>query len=188
MLLRIAGQRLARDGYVQRLGDPGNTGLDALNRDVWAGRATLTLRPSDDLQNDTIFEVLSQRNTGQAYVLAAVNPAGLAPRLFPGFGPMLAQQQALGNFTLLPSDVNSFMSVHTWSLTGIFRYDITDDLTVRNIVSYFVSSYANQEDFDDTIFPVLDSYASYPGATKNHQITEEFQIVFRRGRLTPVRG
>ena len=92
VLLRVAGQFLDRDGFTIDRG-PYFAGKDYDNRDYWALRATLLLRPFDNLENTTIFSALHSEGNGDGFVLTAVNPAGAFGSLL---SPILAEQLASG--------------------------------------------------------------------------------------------
>jgi iron complex outermembrane receptor protein len=75
VLLRVAGQFLDRDGFTIDRG-PFFAGKDYDNRDYWALRVSLLLRPFDNLENTTIFNALHSEGNGDGFVLTAANPAG----------------------------------------------------------------------------------------------------------------
>ncbi len=94
LLLRIAGQTQQRDGYTKDY----YTGKDYDNRNYYSWRVSLTARPTDDIENDLIYDGYWQDSNGSStilryanpgYVLAA-NPFGIGLPLTLGKGPSYA--------------------------------------------------------------------------------------------------
>ena len=145
VLLRIAGQFLDRDGFTIDRG-PFFAGKDYDNRDYWALRASLLLRPFDDLENTTIFSALHSEGNGDGFVLTAANPAG-------GFGsllsPILAEQQASGIRSTSLS-ANEIDRRYNYGIINTTRWSISEQWQFKNIFSYQVQKWRNSEDVDGT--------------------------------------
>jgi iron complex outermembrane receptor protein len=73
VLLRVAGNVKERDGFTKDVG-PFFNGKDYDNVDYWAGRASLTIRPTDDLENYAVFSSIYNHNNGPGSSLLVVNP------------------------------------------------------------------------------------------------------------------
>lgn len=75
LLLRVAGDMQLRDGYTTLLGSVAepNRRWDLDNRQFFAERVTLTARPTDDIQNDFIFDNYLSNTHGSSFILGAVN-------------------------------------------------------------------------------------------------------------------
>ncbi len=75
LLFRVAGQGQLRDGYTTLLGTVAqpNKRFDLDNRQFAAERATLTFRPTDDIQNDFIFDNYLSNTHGSSFILGAVD-------------------------------------------------------------------------------------------------------------------
>ena len=145
VLLRIAGQFLDRDGFTIDRG-PFFAGKNYDNRDYWALRASLLLRPFDDLENTTIFSALHSEGNGDGFVLTAANPAG-------GFGsllsPILAEQQASGIRSTSLS-ANEIDRRYNYGIINTTRWSISEQWQFKNIFSYQVQKWRNSEDVDGT--------------------------------------
>ncbi|HLG89775.1 MAG TPA: TonB-dependent receptor [Alphaproteobacteria bacterium] len=124
VMARFAGTQATRDGFTKDV----LNGKDLDNRDYWAGRFSLTVRPSDDFENYFVADSLYSHTNGSSEVLAALDPsarlgtvAGL-PLLFSGTGPTIAQltanpaaaiaaARAAGGFSFFPlSEVSHLLA------------------------------------------------------------------------------
>jgi iron complex outermembrane receptor protein len=70
VLLRVAGQMQKRDGYTKDLG----SGQYLDDRDYYAWRIGLTLRPTDDIENYFVYDGYWQDSNGGSNVLVRINP------------------------------------------------------------------------------------------------------------------
>jgi len=70
LLVRIAGQMQKRDGYTLNLQD--GSYLD--DRDYYAWRVGVTLRPTDDFENYLLYDGYWQDSHGASNMLARINP------------------------------------------------------------------------------------------------------------------
>jgi iron complex outermembrane receptor protein len=227
LLFRVAGDMQLRDGYTTLLGtvaEP-NRRWDLDNRQFFAERATLTARPTDDIQNDFIFDNYLSNTHGSSFILGAVNanytlaeipipPIGNVPltlangpgiaaledpktqiatflqllntfkatghaslSFFPGLVPAFEQQQALG----IRQEIQGYVDDPNYKtinqgFTDIFTYNVTDDVTFKNILAYRYTSTSARTNTTGGPFPIL----TYPGNTlapqQDEQYTEEPQF------------
>lgn len=163
VLLRVAGAYQDRDGYTQDV--IWNTDRDNLH--WYSGRVGLTLKPFDDFENYTMAYGAYSRTHGTGVVSTDINVAGLSdPSLsFCYEGPTIpgaiascdvyragvAEALARGP-RATAHGVDSFQQTKTWGVTNTSTLNLTDELTVRNIVSYqrFRTNYSI--DSDATVF------------------------------------
>lgn len=167
VLLRIAGAYQDRDGYTHDV----IWDTDRDNLHWYSGRIGLTLKPSEDFENYTMAYGAFSRNHGTGLVSTDVNIAGLSdPNL--GFcyeGPTIpgtvascdvyraaVVEAAAGGPRQTAHGVDSFQKTRTWGVTNTSTLKLTEQLTVRNIVSYqrFKTTYSIDSDatvlqFDD---------------------------------------
>jgi iron complex outermembrane receptor protein len=172
VLLRIAGQFLDRDGFTIDRG-PFFAGKDYDNRDYWALRASLLLRPFDNLENTTIFSALHSEGNGDGFVLTAANPAGAFGSLL---SPILAEQQASGiRSTSLSAD--EIDRRYNYGIINTTRWSISERWQFKNIFSYQVQKWRNSEDVDGTSLVLDDLVPVGQGwHTQVGTYTEEPQI------------
>jgi iron complex outermembrane receptor protein len=71
LLVRIAGQMQQRDGYTHDIAD----GKDLDNKNFYAWRASVTLRPTDDIENDFVYDGYWQDTNGSGELVKYYNPA-----------------------------------------------------------------------------------------------------------------
>ena len=172
VLLRVAGQFLDRDGFTIDRG-PYFADKDYDNRDYWALRATLLLRPFDNLENTTIFSALHSEGNGDGFVLTAVNPAGAFGSLL---SPLLAEQQASGIRSTSLS-ANEIDRRYNDGIINTTRWSISEQWQFKNIFSYQVQKWRNSEDVDGTSLVLDDLVPVGQGwHTQVGTYTEEPQI------------
>ncbi len=76
LLVRVAGQMQQRDGYTHDVAD----GKDLDNKNFYAWRASVTLRPTDDIENDFVYDGYWQDTNGSGELVKYYNPKlALAP-------------------------------------------------------------------------------------------------------------
>jgi iron complex outermembrane receptor protein len=178
LLMRIAINGQTRDGYTWIQSEPNYPhGTDLDNTDYFAGRVTVTYRPSDSFQNEFIYSGLSSRNHGQSGILTLVDPNGAAALAYPGILQVLAQQQSLGIRTQVASDVDIENQRKYKFFSDTARFSLTPNITLRTILGYTQIRRDVGIDADGTIYPIVD-YSSYvQGPDNNIQYTAEAQLL-----------
>ncbi len=208
LLVRVAGQMQQRDGYTKDI----QNDQDLDNRNYYAWRIGVTLRPTDDLENYLVYDGYWQDSYGGSNVLTRVNPnfvlacnAGLAitttgPQfspappntcgpggtrapirfsLFPTLTSVLAEQQALGARAVVGRATSNIGKDYFYGFTDIATWDVTDNLTIKNIAGARIFKQLAVDDFTSSGLPVLT--IGYPGNNKQWnnnevQYTDELQI------------
>jgi iron complex outermembrane receptor protein len=172
VLLRVAGQFLDRDGFTIDRG-PFFADKDYDNRDYWALRVSLLLRPFDNLENTTIFNALHSEGNGDGFVLTAANPAGAFGSLLL---PILSGQQASGIRSTSLS-ANEIDRRYNYGIINTTHWSISEQWQFKNIFSYQVQKWRNSEDVDGTSL-VLDDLVpvGHGWHTQVGTFTEEPQI------------
>jgi len=193
LLVRIAALGQLRDGFTTMLGTVGapNARIDLDNRQFFSARATITFKPTDTIQNDFITDYDLSTPHGSSYILGAVNPHSLATILYPGLLQALAQQQALGVRTELQGVVDDPTGkTMSQGFTDIFRWDLTDDITFRNIAAYRFAESTSRANTTGGIYPLLADPAAtlYPVVTKQYTEEPQFQGKAFDGKLNWVLG
>src|SRR6185503_15520578 len=160
VLLRVSANVAQRDGFTHVLNTPqGPKDLD--NRDFWAGRVQLTLRPTDDFENDILAYSNYKHENGTGAFLVAANRDTLTKNGGVAFADaaasIIAQQNALGPRTLLGESVNNSLDKDwTFGVLDTARWDISDSLTLKNIASYIQRKLTNNHDLDGSSLVILD--------------------------------
>lgn len=133
--LRLAGSIQRRDGFTNNV----TTGqqLDDEHKDNW--RASLTLSPTDGIQNRTVVAGFNANENGVGYKLLGTLPGigfGSAPNVL----AELARVKALP-FHSTTSDLVVNTRIKTFSVSNVTEIDLADGITLKNIAGYrFVSS------------------------------------------------
>ena len=184
LLFRAGAQRHDQDGYLydetqkRDVSDEHYTNL----------RASAIFKPTDNFQNYTLVNWFKSKDHGNPYRLIAVNPTGTALRLFPTLNALNAQQHALGYYNILGSDhpLGTKGVVTRLNLVDTATLDLTDDITVKNIVGYLEDGGFSRTDIEGTPLPI--NGGGMPGSVFNAptpQYSEELQLQGRAfDRLT----
>ncbi len=186
VLLRVAGSIGRRDGYTKDVG-PLFAGKDYDNLSYESARLGLTLRPVDGLEIYTMARYFRSDNNGGGTVLGAYNLAagfdgtafglGFIPTaaIFPGLVTAVADQQARGP-RRVAYDLDQFSKTEYWQVINHATLELSDTITLRNIVSYseFRNKYAY--DYDATAFPVAGQSSRNINVLAPNTLTEELQL------------
>lgn len=196
LLVRVGVQKVDTDGYVHDF----SQNKDLYDEHYWVGRVSATMRPTDDFQNDIVVNYYSSHNNGTAFVWTLVNPTGLAAAIFKnapfvglngqtqtGFINAFNQQLSLGKYGILGTDATGGTNsrVQQWNIVDTASWDITDNLTIKNIAGYQEIVQSGWTDTDGTPFPILDGKTQLANGTilphqqptPNVQYTEELQLL-----------
>jgi iron complex outermembrane receptor protein len=214
LLVRISGQMQQRDGYTLNQSD--GSYLD--DRNYYAWRVGVTLRPTDDFENYFLYDGYWQDSHGASNMLAAINPKfpliGLSNTLapvplnspacfftvtlaasgvgkppggcgfayfgaFPTLPALFAEQQALGPRTILGRPSSEIGKDYFYGFTDIASWDISDNLSLKNIAAARIFKQLSVDDFTSIGLPI--AIFGFPG--NNHgwnnnevQYTEELQL------------
>jgi iron complex outermembrane receptor protein len=214
LLVRVAGQMQQRDGYTKNLQD--GSYLD--DRNYYAWRVGVTLRPTDDFENYFVYDGYWQDSHGASNMLAKINPnfplTGLSASFspvplnspacqytitlaatgpgappggcgifhigaFPTLPSLLAEQRALGPRTILGRPSSEIGKDYFYGFTDIATWDITDNLSLKNIAAARVFKQLGVDDFSSIGLPI--AIFGFPG--NNHgwnnneaQYTDELQL------------
>jgi|SRR5690625_1442791 len=190
LLMRLAVKTSKRNGFTKVQATPGHPGGKRLDDvDYVSARLTTLLRLGERLENETIIDYLDSETHGTSAILRHVNPSlELAPNLqlgmlFPELSTLLQAQQQLGIRRQLPLSVNPRSSMDRTSITNLTRYELNEQLTLRNILSYTKAEYFQTIDADGTFLPLFDPVAEVYSPYVTRQYTEEIQLQGSHGML-----
>ncbi|HEY4547936.1 MAG TPA: TonB-dependent receptor [Pedomonas sp.] len=169
--IRLAGTASARDGYTTSI----ITGQVLDERNYHAYRASVLFTPFDDFENLTIVDRAERDQSGTSAILRSVNPEH---PLAAAFLPYLRQQQALGvRKTMIPTAV--YDRGYSFGVTNKTVWNVSDTLTLKNIVSFRKNRTDRASDYDGTPVQTFLIENAPPGRDWQYgqeQVTEEFQI------------
>jgi iron complex outermembrane recepter protein len=183
LLARVAVSWQERNGFTNQIGEPDRP-LD--NTDRQSFRVTLTYKPVESVQNDLIYNYADIKSNGTSAILSAVNPTLAVSEGYPTLPALLAEQQALGARTELKTDFAPYMERDYVGITDIFRFDLTPNVTFKNIFGYSLLHYRLGVDWDGTDLPLYEFDEGNPAAIHYNTYTEEpqFQGTALNGNLT----
>lgn len=177
LLTRVAFRGQQRDGFTRLLAAPDHpNGVDADDRDTWSVRGTVTFRPTQGFQNDTIATYSKYDSNGAPLILTNLNPNGLVTMVFPSMVELFAQQQSLGTRKAIAVDTPLESSGSNLSLNNISRIELGDALAVRNVLGYDEAKTEYQFDLDATTLPIF-NIPSTPRHQTIWQVSEELQFL-----------
>jgi iron complex outermembrane recepter protein len=205
LLVRLAGVYEHRDGYQRNLFDGRRLG----NVRRYGFRGSLTMKFTDNLQNDLVVDYAHAGGDSLGLVLYSINRKGVIPAsalispanpLFAaylaqhpgadpaGFVAFLPKQNARGPFrvSLDGSNEHEANNVVTSNIT---TWDISADTKVKNVFGYNRLRALDFVDTDGTPFGIVDNGT---GGQINHtqQLSEELQLLGKAagGKLSYVGG
>lgn len=179
VLFRVAGEIGRRDGYTKDVG-PYFAGKDYDNLDYQSIRASLIIRPTDRFELYTVGRYYHSTSNGPGTVLQQFNPDLGAQLFFPGIVTAVADQEARGP-RRVSYDMNEFSKTDYWQVLNQAKYELTDSLTLKNIVSYSELIYRYAYDYDATPFPISGQNSATGNPTQDPTyLSEELQL---QGRL-----
>jgi len=167
--VKIGGSvaRLSRGGF----GDNLTNGLENYNQDVWAARGTVELEPT---------EGVSIRFTGD-YTKDKSNPRN-GHRLITG---LLSGAPVLSDVYDTQAGLNTpHQDIEAYGGAMHTEIDIGQGMTVKNVLGYRQDRSATPIDFD--ALPAAD--VDVPAIYKNHQVSDELQLLYEGDKLQGVAG
>jgi iron complex outermembrane recepter protein len=134
--LRVGGDWQQRDGFMENVTTIGPRDFD--NTNYIALRASLVLDITPDIENYTIASYINSDTNGHINKLIIGVPpldpfGGLLA--FQALGS-IAQQNARGFWSVTNDMPDPYQKMRTWQVINNTRWQVNDNLTVRNIISY----------------------------------------------------
>lgn len=137
LLLRLGGQYLDRDGFTKDVAN----GTDYDNKHYWTSRLGLTWTPTDKIENTVLAYYTDSDDNGTGMVIEGFNPtAGLVRASTILAGPTaqtdVINEQAARDPRHVQLSSNPTDQLKTSGIIDHFSYDLTDTMTLRNILSF----------------------------------------------------
>ncbi|MGD9800294.1 MAG: TonB-dependent receptor [Parvularculaceae bacterium] len=172
--LRVGGgvAYLSRNGFGENLVN----GVDNYDKDIFAARASIEWEPTD---------ALSIRLSGDWTQDDSNQRAGhrLLPYTLP-VAPFTSFPVLEDVFDTRAALYTPEQSVRSRGISNVVELKASDTLTFKNIVSYRDGDSVTPIDFDS--LPLID--LDVPGEYRDHQFSEEFQVLYQSDRLSGVAG
>jgi iron complex outermembrane recepter protein len=176
--LRIAGQHVESDGWLTDV----ITSKEVNFVDEDAGRISFDLHPSERWNSLFTASYSKARSGGTGGYITAL-PGLVSPGLRALQTPLLAAQQQRGHFETA-SGVPMANDIEVSSIDNTTTIELTDRVTIKNIIGYRDVDYDTLEDTDGTQALLL----TVNRIDKQHQISEELQILGSNDWLTWIAG
>ena len=168
-VVRIGGAiaRLSRDGFGTNL----TNGRDNYNKDIWAGRATIEIVPSDDVfirfSGDYTHDTSEPRG-GHRLIAGIASGAPVLPNVYDTRAGLTSPRQL----------------IDAYGFSAFIEARPTEWLTFRSITGYRKDDSAAPIDFD--ALPAVD--VDVPAFYNNEQISQEIQLLIDRGSFNGLIG
>lgn len=178
LALRVASHYQDRDGFTRAESTPNHPeGLDLDDTRNFSIRGSL-LANFGNVENLLTADYLDVKHNGVSNILRGVNPNPLHPvnRLFPGIALLVPQQDALGIRKQVPLSAEMGGFLKRWSITNTTSVELNDNVTIKNIIAYSRTKYAQTIDGDGTVFPFFDPIQSQDVPYVTRQFSEELQV------------
>jgi iron complex outermembrane receptor protein len=182
LLVRGAFDIDQRDGFTHDY----TTGKDLDNRDYWSFRLGVTWRPTDDFENYIVYDSLYSHTNGTGIELQAINSnpgTSFSQTFCPATGPcpvaqkLLAEQAAVGpRGTFTTPGLGGLDKTYSYGITDIAKYDLSDDITFKNIFGYRVLKNLLRYDLEGTPEAVINFVTPNGWNLSNSQYTDEVQF------------
>ena len=191
LLVRAAFNINQRDGFTHDY----TTGQDLDNRDYWSFRLGVTWRPTDDFENYIVYDSLYSHTNGTGIELQAINTyrdpnqdvskETTFVQTFCRFAPtpctlpqlLLAEQAKIGpRGTYTTPGLYGLDKTYSYGITDIAKYDLTDNIAVKNIFGYRVLKNLLRYDLDGMPLPVIDFVTPNNWNLSNSQYSDELQF------------
>ena len=159
--------RLSRGGF----GDNLTTGLENYNKDIWAGRLSLEVNNEDNvfirLSADLTRDRSAQRG-GHRLIPGLVSGAPVLADVYDTRGALNSPEQ----------------DIRAWGVSLYAEVQPWDGWTLRSITAYRRDRTLGPIDFD--ALPAID--VDVPGVYRNHQTSQELQILYSNGGFNGLFG
>lgn len=193
LAIRAATDYEDHDGYVRNVTNPATaafyqtiptTGpahfrrLNDLGQLSW--RLGALLQPANGIESYFLYQGTRLRTNGAAYAPTAVRPGSGATAIFNGANgrpDILAefsriQQLQKENFWSAQANERTFARLDQWSVSNTTSVELSDSITVKNILGYRDFNRNDQQDLEGFPFQVLD--VSIPD--DGHEFVEDLQL------------
>lgn len=188
--VRVAGRYLDRKGFTKDI----ISNVDYDNKHYYTGRLGILWKPTEGIENYLMVTGTRSRSNGTGNVAAAFN-APLIDAIYQSFGaPNGCADMGLGQGCSALTDAAAAQNgrsprkvaigpaplsgkITGWSAIDQLKIDLSDTITLRNIVSYSELRALSPFDGDGTPYGIYQSNIPGSGYTDNlRQFTEELQI------------
>jgi len=164
-------------------------------REYQAYRFSLTVRPAAGLENYTMVYYTRSGGTEAGTILFAVNPTGLAAMTDPGLVAALQAQQARGGrITALTPEPTIGQRIRNFGVTNTTTYEISDNITLKNIFGYRLYKSSLTADADGSVYPFVQALPTALWGTgafsqpASKALTDELQLQGKATNLNWILG
>ena len=165
--VRFGLDRQTRDGWINNRSGIGPSDLNDI--DYWAGRVSIVADLTPNLENYLIASYSHSDTNGTDMKLVACdpNPADARVRPFAALACGQLSRQPTGFYDVMQPLTNPHSTTERWQLINTTTWRVSDDLTIKNIISYAQFKQSIYQDLFGTDFvatdinPALTSLANF---------------------------
>lgn len=167
--------RLSRGGF----GENRTLGTENYNKDIWAGRVTTEITPSDNIFLRIMADITKDHsNAKHGYRLTPANLSGTR-RLDDKYDTLAGAEENAST-----SGIDGNNEVTNKGISATFEWQASDQVTVKSITGYRDDYTESVIDFDSLAVDDFDAAVIYD----NDQFTQEFQVLYTGDRIAAVTG
>lgn len=181
LAVRIAGQRIKRDGYTLNLTD--GSYRDDVNG--YAYRASLLFTPSEKFTNYLVVDGSGANDSGGTFMMNVVRPNSTVATLYPGILQYVQNQIARGPRTV-GSDVKTSNKQNQLIVVNAATYEFTPNFSIKDIFGYQRFTQKLVTDQDGSSYNIL----WFPMQIHSKLVTNELQALGTalNGKLNVIAG
>ena len=157
----------------------GTSDDDRQDEETVSWRVSALWNPSDTIESFFNIQGTKTETSGPAYSLLAANPNGFASFATGGAAVVAFQNRQSDDFWSTREGMDSHQEMDTVTFSNTTAVELSDTLTLKNIVSYREYDVDRNMDFDGMPFQVLDVTID----TDGDEWTEELQLQKTSERL-----
>lgn len=176
--MRFGMDRQYRDGYLTNLNSAGPDNFADVDYEAYRVSAVMDLAPN--LENYLVATYSNSSTTGNNPIIVACNPGTVAfPTARNAACAQIAARNASGDYyTAFSDNPDQHQDMTTWQLINTTTWDVTDNLTIKNILSY--GEYVENFNLNTFGLAFMDFFTvhGHPGlnAIDQNTLTEELQF------------
>ena len=180
LLLRIGGQFFDREGFTKDV----VTGTDYDNKHFWTSRFGLTWLPNESIENTILSYYTDSDDNGTGTVLENMNTT--STRCLPvnkllgdasNCGSNVAAEQQARDHRHVQLSADPRVVIRTGAIIDNFSWNITDNLTLKNIISHAIFKHLYRWDQDGSRLGLSDQTTpNSEWSTDERVSSEEIQL------------
>lgn len=177
--MRLVGRKVNRDGYQENIADNALNGDDARGENSQGVRLSINYH-TDRLNNLTVMSYDKDHFGSPVPHLIALNTStqggGLIAGIYPEYLDALKENVDRDDPWKYKSDVKSEDKIQNVFASNTFEFELTDDLTIKNILGYRKVKASISGDADGTALPIAGRAVSMRSPTQTDYVDHGYGL------------